>query len=94
MTTEQICKECGKVFFRSLYHPQITTCPECKGKKRKHCIYCKVSCKREGVLWCPLTKRDVTNSHQCKDFVEEKFTPAQRKEIRETLALTGDKGWI
>ena len=96
MQTKQTCKECGKVFMRSLYHPQITTCPECKGKTQKHCIYCKNSHKKEWMLWCSIKNKDVTDgiNCQCKDFVEEKYSLAERKEIRETLEMVGGKKWI
>lgn len=87
MTTEQICKECGKIFLRSLYHPRITTCPQCKGKTQKHCIYCKNSYKKEWELWCSLKDKNVTDgiTCRCKDFTEEKYSPTEEKEIRETL---------
>lgn len=87
MTTEQICKECGKIFLRSLYHPRITTCPQCKSKTQKHCIYCKNSYKKEWELWCSLKDKNVTDgiTCRCKEFTEEKYSPTEEKEIREIL---------
>ena len=63
-TTQQICKECGKVFMRSLYHPQIVTCPMCRSI-RKDCTKCSYS---EKVVWdliCKKTGKNVTNGGFC-----------------------------
>ena len=93
-TTQQICKECGKVFTRSLYHPQITTCPQCKQGRAEHCIFCSHSHKCEWYLRCDITGKNVTHSKACKYFEADHFTPAQRREIIETLELVGGRKWI
>ena len=93
-TTQQICKECGKVFMRSLYHPQITTCPQCKQGRIEHCTFCSHSHKCEWYLRCDVTGKDVTHSKACKHFEAGHFTPAQRREIIETLEMVEGKKWI
>lgn len=92
MQTKQICKECGEVFMRSLYHPQITTCPQCKQGRVEHCIFCKHSYKKhECCLRCDITGKDVTDSKACKHFEAEHFTPTQKREILEVLKMVGGK---
>lgn len=92
---DQVCKECGKIFQRSMYHPQITTCPSCRsGEKSVHCIFCSHSCKKEWQLWCLKHSKDVTNGKSCKDFEEDHFSPAQKAEIVEMIELIGGKRWI
>ena len=87
MQVKQICKECGKEFLRSLYHPQITTCPQCKRGKDEYCVFCAHSHKCEWYLRCDITGKDVTNGKACKRFKADHFTPAQRKEIMEMCKL-------
>lgn len=94
MQIEQKCEECGMIFMRSLYHPQITKCPDCKaGRSQKPCIWCKWSYKKEWMLWCPKRNKDVTHGMSCEDFIPAQFTPAQRAEIEETLEMVRGKSW-
>ena len=88
-TTQQTCKECGKVFIRSLYHPQIITCPQCKQGRTEYCTFCNHSHKYEWYLYCDITGKDVTYSKVCKHFEADHFTPTQRLEIKETLEMVG-----
>ena len=64
-TTQQICKECGKVFMRSLYHPQIVTCSTCRSIQKHDCVKCPYS---EKVVWdliCKKTGKVVTDGGFC-----------------------------
>ena len=64
-TTQQICKECGKVFMRSLYHPQIVTCSACRSIQKHDCVKCLYS---EKVVWdliCKKTGKVVTDGGFC-----------------------------
>ena len=64
-TTQQICKECGKVFMRSLYHPQIVTCSACRSIQKHDCVKCSYS---EKVVWdliCKKTGKVVTDGGFC-----------------------------
>ena len=64
-TAQQICKECGKVFIRSLYHPQIVTCSACRSIQKHDCVKCPYS---EKVVWdhiCKKTGKVVTDGGFC-----------------------------
>ena len=64
-TTQQICKECGKVFMRSLYHPQIVTCSACRSIQKHDGVKCPYA---EKVVWdviCKKTGKNVTNGGFC-----------------------------
>lgn len=66
MTVDQICKVCGKVFQRSLYHPQIKVCPACKASNTSgDCVTCPFSKKQEWDLVCMKTDKVVTNGGIC-----------------------------
>lgn len=71
MKIKQICKECGDTFLRSLYHPQITTCPQCKKGGDKECLYCKYSYKERWDLVCKKTGKVVTTNKSCAYFENE-----------------------
>lgn len=63
----QICEICGEVFKRSLYHPKVTKCPDCKSGKRK-CLDCIHSKKIEWILVCNITGENVTHGSPCKSW--------------------------
>ena len=79
---------------RSLYHPQITTCPQCKRGREEHCVFCSHAHKYEWYLRCDITGKDVTHGKACKNFEANRFTPAQRREIMETLEMVEGKKWV
>jgi len=66
MLTEQVCVRCGKAFQRSLYHPQIVMCAECKSVKKHDCTECPFSKKVEWDLVCSKTGKVVTDGGYCR----------------------------
>ncbi|MBD5584187.1 MAG: hypothetical protein HDQ88_03825 [Clostridia bacterium] len=66
---EQVCKSCGKTFMRSLYHPQIVLCEECKKGGNKDCMNCKHSKKEVWDLVCQMTGKVCAKS--CGNFKGE-----------------------
>jgi hypothetical protein len=54
-----VCEKCKKVFSRCVYHPYITVCPECRGKKKiskSVCRFCDDFLKngkhKQGIFIC------------------------------------------
>lgn len=92
-TVDQICAQCGKVFQRSMWHPQVVTCPECKKGGKTFCAFCDNAHKVEWDLKCSLTGKTVTDSKSCGRYKEGSFTPQQKKEYS-LIEYCGGKRWI
>lgn len=93
MKKEQICQNCGKVFLRSPWHPQMVLCEECKKGGAKSCVICDLSVKQGWDLICLKSGKIVTNSACCGLF-KSSLSPKEKKEILSQIEYCGGKRWI
>lgn len=93
MKKEQVCQNCGKVFLRSPWHPQVVLCEECKKGGTKSCAICDFARKQEWDLVCQKSGKVVTNSASCGLF-KSTLSPEVKREILDQIEYFGGKRWI